>query len=112
MSVCLSVCTPPPSFRHDRLTATKVGTHVRIDLGNIQTKTNLTHPTQGGPGGILEDQNSTKVREMSWTAQKINTKINPHPTGSGSFRGKKLKSPGNVMNCWQTDIFLTPGGEF
>ena len=51
---------PPLSFRHDRLTATKVDTHVRINLGNIQTKTNLTHPTQGGPGGILEDQKFNK----------------------------------------------------
>ena len=34
MSVCMCVCTPPP-LRHDRLTATKFGTHVRIDPGII-----------------------------------------------------------------------------
>ena len=31
MSLCLSVCTPPPFFRHDRRTATNFGTHIRID---------------------------------------------------------------------------------
>ena len=41
--VCVSVCTPPP-LRHDRLTATKFGTHVWIDPGIIQAQTNLTHP--------------------------------------------------------------------
>ena len=43
LSVCLSVClllclsvcqsVPPPPFRHDRRTATKFGTHIRIDTG-------------------------------------------------------------------------------
>ena len=32
--VCLSVCTPP-LFRHDRRTATKFGTHIRVDTGLI-----------------------------------------------------------------------------
>ena len=40
---------------------------------------------------------------MSWTAQKINkTIIKKNPVGvgwGGNFRGKKIKSPGNVMNC-------------
>ena len=35
LSVYLSVCTPPPFFRHDRRTATKFGTHVRVDMGLI-----------------------------------------------------------------------------
>ncbi len=35
LSVCLSVCTPPPFFRHDRRTATKFGTHIRVDMGLI-----------------------------------------------------------------------------
>ena len=35
--VCLSAClsVPPPFFRHDRRTATKFGTHVRVDTGPI-----------------------------------------------------------------------------
>ena len=33
-SLCLSVCLyPPPLFRHDRRTAKKFGTHIRIDTG-------------------------------------------------------------------------------
>ena len=36
--VSVSVCTPA-FFRHDCLTATKFGTHMRIDLGIIRTKT-------------------------------------------------------------------------
>ena len=31
VSLCLSVCLYPPFFRHDRRTATKYGTHIRID---------------------------------------------------------------------------------
>ena len=31
--VCLSV--PPPPFRHDCRTATKFGTHIRVDMGLI-----------------------------------------------------------------------------
>ena len=34
LSVCLSVCLYPP-FRHDRRTATKFGTHIRVDMGLI-----------------------------------------------------------------------------
>ena len=33
--VCLCVCTPPPFFRHDQRTATKFGTHIRVDMGLI-----------------------------------------------------------------------------
>ena len=33
--VCLSVCLYPPFFRHDRRTATKFGTHIRVDMGLI-----------------------------------------------------------------------------
>ena len=37
LPVCLSVCLYPPPhfFRHDRRTATKFGTHVRVDTGLI-----------------------------------------------------------------------------
>ena len=48
-----SLCLYPPFFRHDRLTATKFGTHMRIDLGIIRTQTSLSHPN---PGGILGGQ--------------------------------------------------------
>ena len=37
LSACLSVCLYPPPlfFRHDRRTATKFGTHIRLDMGLI-----------------------------------------------------------------------------
>ena len=46
LSVCLSV---PPFFRHDRRTATKFSTHIRIDrYGTGSHLKKLTHPTPGG----------------------------------------------------------------
>ena len=62
---CVSVCLyPPPLFRHDLLTATKFGTHVRIDPGIIRTQNNLTHPTPGGGSrGILRGQKFNKRLE-------------------------------------------------
>ena len=36
-------------FRHDRCTAPKFGTHVRIDTLTLK---NLTHPTPGGFRGL------------------------------------------------------------
>ena len=130
LCVCvrLCVCLYPPFFRHDHLTATKFGTHVRIDWGIIRAQKNLTHPTprgsHGGFGGskiqksgkchVLSRESITnlppppphpgvggfrvtisKVREISWTAEKIDTFfLSPHPTplvGGGSFRGQNLK---------------------
>ena len=47
VGACVRVCVPP-FFRHDRLTATKFGTHIRIDPGIIRTQTkNLHTPLQG-----------------------------------------------------------------
>ena len=69
----IKTSVPPPPLRHDRLTATKFGTHVRIDPGIIRAQTNLTHPTPGvSQGGFRGSKIQTKVREMSCTAQKIN----------------------------------------
>ncbi len=59
LCVCVSVClcgcvaVPPPPFRHHRLTATKFGTHVRIDPGIIRAQQQFTHPTPGGLRGVL-----------------------------------------------------------
>ena len=39
----------------------------------------------------------SKVREISWTAEKIDKYFFTPPPG-GNFRGQKNKSPGNVMN--------------
>ena len=36
------------------------------------------HPTPGGPSGDFRGLAIQKVREMSWTAQKINNLFNPH----------------------------------
>ena len=77
MSLCVSVCHPPP---HPRLPATNFGTHMRIDSGIIRAQTNLTHPT---PGGILGGKKFQKVREMSLTDQKINKKNEPPQWGGG-----------------------------
>ena len=38
---------------HDRRTAPKFGTHVRIDTLTLKKIKILTHPTQGGLGGYL-----------------------------------------------------------
>ena len=67
--VCLSVCTPP-FFRHDRRTATKFGTHMRVDMGLILSQKNVTHPT---PGGFLGDQ---KIKSLGnvMNCQKIQKK--------------------------------------
>ena len=35
VSLCLSVCLSPFFFRHDRQTATKFGTYIRVDMGLI-----------------------------------------------------------------------------
>ena len=48
---------------------TKFGTHVRIDLGMVPTYKKMTPPPTSGGGGV------------------------------GILGGKKIKSPGNVMNC-------------
>ena len=54
--VCLSVYTP--LFRHDCLTATKFGTHMRIDLGIVRTKTvghrgDFKGSKIKGPGNVM-----------------------------------------------------------
>ena len=59
----------------------KVGTHVRIDPGIIRAQNIWPTTPEGGLSG-------SKVREMSWAAQKINTKsLNtpppPHQRGEG-----------------------------
>ena len=78
LCVCVCLSVPPPFFWHDRLIATKFGTHARIDPGIIREQTKFTHPTpRGVSGGILGGQKFQKVREMSWTAQKINKKLTP-----------------------------------
>ena len=78
-SVCLSVCTPAP-FRHDRLTATKFGTPVRIDPGIIRTTHFVDPPTQG----------------------------RSHVGWDGSFSGHNFKSSGNFMNCRENRFILYP----
>ena len=59
--VCVCVClSVTPFFRHDRVTATKFGTHVRIDPGIIRTKKQLTHHTLGG---LSWDIRGSKIRK-------------------------------------------------
>ena len=62
-------------------------------------------PPKGVAVGILGGQKS-KVREISWTVQKINTiGLYPSHPGGGSSRGgglgggQNFKSPVNFMNC-------------
>ena len=49
---------------------------------NSPQKKIKTHRTPGGPCGVLGGggKNSTKVREMSWTARESIIIFNPHPT--------------------------------
>ena len=76
---------------HDRRTAPKFGTHVRIDT--LTLKKNLTHPTPGGFRGLyIVKKNSrwiapkfgTHVRIDTLTLKKKKKFDPPHPRG---FRG-------------------------
>ena len=81
----------------------------------------LPIPPRGVPGGGgwgLKFQKSGKFHELS--RKSITIFFTPPPTKggrSGNFRGSKIKSPGNVMNCpeKQYNWFLPippGGGEF
>ena len=70
--ICLRVCLYP-SF-YPRWTATTFSTRMWIDLGIVRTSTNLN---------FSELKIQSKVREMSLTAEKINTFFNLHPIGGG-----------------------------
>ena len=60
------------------------------------------------PHGVLGGGKKSKVREMSYIAQKIETKLTPPHPGVGGFRGQNL-SPGNVVNCRENRYnFFTP----
>ena len=102
LSVCLSVPLPP--FRHDRWTATKFGTHIRVDTGLILRYTNLPTPPQRGPMGVLvvfrgsKNQKTGKCHELP----RKSTKKSKPGGGWGGVEvlgGHKIKSPGSVMNC-------------
>ena len=60
--VCLCVSVPL-LFRHDRRTATKFGTHIRVDTGLFSAKKNLTHPT---PGGFQKQKRRSEEDYVSW----------------------------------------------
>ena len=79
----------------------------------------FTHPTpggfQGGGGWGLKFQKSGKFHELS--RKSIKKFFYPPPTKggrSGNFRGSKIKSPGNVMNCPENQynwfLPIPPGG--
>ena len=93
LCVCVSVCTPL-FFRHDRLTAAKFGTHMRIDPGVIRTKEHVTHP-RGVPRGILGGQKfkSGKCYELP---RKSIQNLTPAPSG---MKVIGVTSLGNFMNC-------------
>ena len=76
---------------HDRRTAPKFGTHVRIDT--LTLKKNLTHPTPGGFRGLyivkkklrrIAPKFGTHVRIDTLTLKKITFLTHPTP---GGFRG-------------------------
>ena len=80
-----------------------------------------SHPgggSRGGGGGWgLKFQKSGKFHELS--RKSIKKIFTPPPTKggrSGNFRGSKIKSPGNVMNCPENQynwfLSIRPGGEF
>ena len=79
---------------HDRRTAPKFGTHVRIDTLTLKKK--LTHPTSGGFRGLSIVKNlsrrtapkfGTHVRIDTLTLKKIKNLIHPTP---GGFRGLSI----------------------
>ena len=45
---------------------------------SLKKKPTSPHPTPGGPSGDFRGLAIKKVREISWTAQKINNLFNPH----------------------------------
>ena len=78
---------------HDRRTAPKFGTHVRIDTLTLNKIKNLTHPTPGGFRGLYIVKNlsrriapkfGTHVRIDTLTSKKITILTQPTP---GGFRG-------------------------
>ena len=76
---------------HDRRTAPKFGTHVRIDTLTLKKK--LTHPTPGGFRGLyIVKKNSRRITPKFGTHVRIDTltlkkfKMFTHPT-PGGFRG-------------------------
>ena len=81
---------------HDRRTAPKFGTHVRIDT--LTLKKNLTHPTPGGYRGLYIVKNlSRRIAPKFGTHVWIDTltlkkKNLTHPT-PGGFRGLYTVEP-------------------
>ena len=76
-SLSLPLCgllykTAVPLFRHDHLTATKFGRHMRIDLGIIRILKKLTHPTPG--------VTNSKVRKQHELPRKSIKHVYSHPT--------------------------------
>ena len=69
----------------DSRTATKFCTHIRVDMGLIRNKNNLTLPTPGGfPGGFRgsTNQKSGKCHELSRKSTTTNVTATP-PWGWG-----------------------------
>ena len=60
------------------------------------------HPTPGGPSGDFRGLAIQKVREMSWTAQKINNLFNPisHPV-VGRFRAQNHPGGAVLGDTWR-----------
>ena len=55
------------------------------------------NPTPGGPNGDFRGLAIQKVREMSWTAQKINNLFNPHRTLWLGALGHKITREGQFF---------------
>ena len=89
---------------HDRRTATKFCTHIRIDMGLIRTYKKLTQPTTGG---ILGGQKFKSPENVMNCPEK---KIKPHPRGVQVWilggQNFNNKSPGNAMDCPEKQYFF------
>ena len=84
--VCVFVSVPT-FFRHDRLTATKFGTHVRIDPGIIRAQTKLTHPTPRGSQGGCRGSTIQKARKCHELPRKSIQKLTHTPReGVGGWK--------------------------
>ena len=117
LCVCVCVIVPPPPFRHDRLSAAKFGTHVRIDPGIIRAQNKLTHPPQGGSHRGFRGSNIIKSGKCYVLPRKSIQHLTPTPPdgvygggvwGGGSFRDNNFKSSGNFMNCRENRLISQP----
>ncbi len=109
--VCVFVSVP--TFFSTRPSNCKQIWHACADRsGNHSSPNKFDPPNPKGVSGGFYGVNNSKVQEMSWAAQKINKKINPHPTGGGGWvevLGIKISKVGEISwTVEKIDSFCYP----